>query len=154
MTDLRRTILVIEDDPLNRELFEAVLDAAGYSVITTGDARTGIEVAKLRRPDAVLMDIQLPEMDGLEATRILRADSDTAAIPVIAVTAHAKKEDEDHCLAAGCALHLAKPVDTRALPGIVARIIDQAGAGRSRNDSPASSESTAPAKLTTTVKSS
>ena len=106
MTDLRRTILVIEDDPLNRELFEAVLDAAGYSVITTGDARTGIEVAKLRRPDAVLMDIQLPEMDGLEATRILRADSDTAAIPVIAVTAHAKKEDEDHCLAAGSALHL------------------------------------------------
>jgi CheY-like chemotaxis protein len=154
MTEARRTILVIEDDPLNRELFEAVLDAAGYVVITTGDARTGIEVAKLRHPDAVLMDIQLPEMDGLEATRILHATSDTAAIPVIAVTAHAKKEDEEHCLAAGCVLHLPKPVDTRALPGIVAGVIDEARAGRSRDSRQASSEGAPPAKLTTTVKSS
>jgi CheY-like chemotaxis protein len=70
------------------------------------------------------MDIQLPEMDGLDATRALRADSATAGIPVIAVTAHVKKDDEERCLAAGCVLHVPKPIDTRELPRIVQRVAE------------------------------
>ncbi len=154
MTDSRRTVLVVEDDPLNTELFEAVLTAAGYLVLTATDARSGIDTAKLRQPDIVLMDVQLPELDGLEATRILRTDPETAAIPVIAVTAHAKKEDEDHCLMAGCALHLPKPVDTRALPSIVARVIDEAASRRAQGEESGPAASPPPATLITTVKTS
>jgi len=154
MTASRRTVLVVEDDPMNRELFEAVLVAAGFIVITARDAHTGIEEAKRRHPDVVLMDIQLPEMDGLEATRILRGDTETSAIPIIAVTAHAKKEDEDHCLMAGCVRHLSKPVDTRALPGILAQVIDEAGVEQPPAEEPDSITETLPSRLTTTAKSS
>jgi two-component system, cell cycle response regulator DivK len=126
-----RKVLVVEDNPLNRELLQAVLEAAGYTVLTAENAISGIERAKLERPDIVLMDVQLPELDGLEATRLLLADAATSDIPVVAVTAHVKKEDEERSLAAGCVLHVPKPVDTRALPEIVARVIDEAAAKRS-----------------------
>jgi CheY-like chemotaxis protein len=121
-------VLVVEDNPLNLELLEAVLASAGFEVLTAVDARTGIERARTSHPDVVLMDVQLPEMDGLEATRSLRADPLTADIPVVAVTAHVKKDDEERCLAAGCVLHVPKPVDTRALPDLVARVIRQSSA--------------------------
>jgi CheY-like chemotaxis protein len=116
-------VLLVEDDDLNLELVQAVLEAAGYAVLLARDARCGIEIARRERPDAVLMDVQMPQIDGLEATRALHADPATAGIPVIAVTAHAKKEDEQRCLEAGCILHLTKPLDTRALPEIVERVI-------------------------------
>jgi two-component system cell cycle response regulator DivK len=122
------TVLLVEDDALNLELLQTVLEASGFTVLAASDARTGLELARAERPDIVLMDVQLPEMDGLEATRALRADPRTAAIPVVAVTAHVKKDDEERCRAAGCVLHLPKPVDTRALPGLVAQIIEEARA--------------------------
>jgi len=125
-----RTVLLVEDDALNLELLQAVLEGRGFLVLAAGDARTGIEMARRELPDVVLMDIQLPEMDGLQATRLLRADAATAHIPVIAVTAHVKKDDEERCRAAGCDLHLPKPVDTRALPEVVARVIEAAAARR------------------------
>ncbi len=115
--------LLVEDDDLNLELVQAVLEAVGYEVLLAHDARAGIEIARRERPDAVLMDVQMPQMDGLEATRTLHADPATAGIPVIAVTAHAKKEDEQRCREAGCVLHLTKPLDTRALPEVVERVI-------------------------------
>jgi len=124
-----RTVLVVEDDPLNLELLSTVLEAAGFKVHTAEDARTALQLAARVRPDAVLMDIQLPEMDGLEATRALHAAPETARVPVIAVTAHVKKEDEDRSREAGCVRHVAKPVDTRALPGIVREVIAAAAAG-------------------------
>jgi CheY-like chemotaxis protein len=123
-------VLVIEDNPLNLELFEAVLTGAGFDVLTAAEARTGVDIAFATLPDIVLMDIQLPEMDGLEATRVLRADARTAHIPVVAVTAHVKKDDEERCFAAGCVLHVAKPVDTRALPELVTRVIEEAATER------------------------
>jgi two-component system cell cycle response regulator DivK len=118
-----RTVLVVEDDPLNLELLATVLEAAGFTVHVAADARSALELAARVRPDAVLMDIQLPEMDGLEATRALHAAAATAHVPVIAVTAHVKKEDEERSREAGCVRHLPKPVDTRALPGIVTQVI-------------------------------
>ena len=121
-----RCVLLVEDDPLNLELLQAVLEGRGFTVLAAADARAGIELARARRPDVVLMDLQLPELDGLEATRILRRDPATASIPVIAVTAHVKKDDEEASRAAGCVLHLPKPVDTRSLPDLVARVIDAA----------------------------
>jgi two-component system cell cycle response regulator DivK len=131
-----RTVLVVEDDPLNLELLATVLEAAGFTVHAAADAPTGIELAARVHPDVVLMDIQLPEMDGLEATRALHAAAATAHVPVIAVTAHVKKEDEDRSREAGCVRHVPKPVDTRALPGIVSQVIAAAAAGAASSPSP------------------
>jgi two-component system cell cycle response regulator DivK len=121
------TLLVVEDDVLNLELLTAVLEAAGFTVHTADNGRTALEVARRVRPDAVLMDIQMPEMDGLEATRALHAMPGCDRLPVIAVTAHVKKEDEERSREAGCVRHVPKPVDTRALPGIVREVIAPAG---------------------------
>src|SRR5205085_5456412 len=115
---------------LNRELLQAVLDGAGFETHCAADARTGVSLAVRLHPDVVLMDVQLPEMDGLEATRMLRADAATAAIPVVAITAHVKKDDEARCLEAGCVLHVPKPVDTRELPGLVRAVVARARAAR------------------------
>jgi CheY-like chemotaxis protein len=128
-------VLLVEDDELNLELLQAVLEAAGYEVLSASDAQAGIALARRAQPDAILMDLQMPDMDGLEATHILRADPSTSNIPVIAVTAHVKPEDRELCLAAGCRLHLPKPFDTRALPDLVAGVIEAAGGeGMVRDD--------------------
>ena len=89
------TVLVIEDNPLNRKLVRDVLGHAGYRVLEAADAEQGIAAARAERPDLVLMDIQLPGIDGIEALRRLRADEATAAIPVAALTAQAMKADPD-----------------------------------------------------------
>jgi len=132
MTVQGHKVLVVEDNSLNRELLQAVLEAAGFAVLTAEDAISGIAMAKQEQPDVVLMDVQLPELDGLEATRILQQDPATADIPIVAVTAHVKKEDEQRSFAAGCVLHVPKPVDTRSLPETIARVIDEAASKRSR----------------------
>ncbi|HZM15873.1 MAG TPA: response regulator [Candidatus Krumholzibacteria bacterium] len=119
----RGRVLLIEDDELNLELVQIVLEGAGFEVLSAPAAAAGIDIARKAAPDVILMDVQMPDMDGLDATRILRADPDTARIPIIAVTAHVKKEDQMRCLEAGCTLHLSKPVDTRTLPEIVERVI-------------------------------
>ncbi len=126
MSARARTVLVIEDDALNLELLSTVLEAAGFAVHTAEDARTGLELAHQLRPDVVLMDIQLPELDGLEATRRLHEAPETAQVPVIAVSAHVKKEDEERSREAGCVRHVHKPVDTRALPALVLEVIEAA----------------------------
>lgn len=108
---------------LNLELLQAVLEGAGFDVLGAPDAPSGLDAARRLRPDAVLMDLQLPGMNGLEAARALQADPATAAIPLIAVTAHVKRDDEERCLAAGFVRHIAKPVDTRGLPSLLREII-------------------------------
>ena len=120
-------VLLVEDDELNLELLQTVLEGAAFAVLPASAAPAGIELARREQPDAILMDVQMPEMDGLEATRALRADPTTCRIPVIAVTAHVKPEDRARCLQAGCALYLPKPVDTRALPEQVEQVIVAAG---------------------------
>lgn len=103
-------VLVIEDNAANMTLVAVVLESAGHAVICATDAETGLSLAREQQPDLVLMDIQLPDMDGLEATRQLKADPRTAAIPVIAVTALVMKGDEDRIMDAGCNGYIAKPI--------------------------------------------
>jgi CheY-like chemotaxis protein len=100
-----------------------VLGHAGYRVLEAGDAERGIALARSQRPDIVLMDIQLPGIDGVEALGRLRADPATAGIPVVALTAFAMKDDRERLLAAGFDGYLEKPVSVRALPGQVETLI-------------------------------
>ena len=103
-------ILVIEDSPVNMALTVAILESAGHAVLQADHAARGLELARLELPDLVLMDIQLPDLDGLEATRLLKSDPRTAHLPVIALTAFAMKGDEDETRAAGCDGYVTKPI--------------------------------------------
>ncbi len=106
-------ILVIEDTPANLELVKILLESAGHPVLSACTAEPGLLLAASERPDLILMDISLPGMNGLEATRRLKANPATAHIPVAALTAHAMQGDEESALAAGCAAYLTKPINTR-----------------------------------------
>lgn len=108
-------ILIIEDMPANMTLAAAVVQNAGHTSMQAGGALQGLEIARREQPDLVLMDIQLPDMDGLDATRALKHDERTRHIPVIALTAHAMKGDEERIRAAGCAGYVAKPLRYRDL---------------------------------------
>ena len=103
-------VLIIEDNPTNMTLAVFLLRSAGHSVLSAIDAEAGLAMARDERPDLILMDIQLPGMDGLEATRLLKHDEATRAIPVIALTALAMKGDEERIRAAGCDGYIAKPM--------------------------------------------
>jgi two-component system cell cycle response regulator DivK len=103
-------ILIIEDNPANMKLASLLLRHAGHAVLCAVDAETGLTLARGSRPDLILMDIQLPGMDGLTATALLKQDPVTGAIPVIALTALAMKDDQDRSRAAGCDAYIAKPL--------------------------------------------
>lgn len=104
-------VLVVEDNPANMTLTSFLLKNAGHSVLAATDAEAGLALARSEKPDLILMDIQLPGMDGLQATMILKADESTRDIPVIALTALAMKGDEERIRAAGCDAYIAKPLD-------------------------------------------
>jgi CheY-like chemotaxis protein len=116
-------ILIVEDNAMNRELFVTVLETAGFDVLQCDNARQALALAIEERPELVLMDVGLAEIDGLAATRMMKSDPRTAHIPIVAVSAHAMKADETRALAAGCEAYLTKPIDTRALPVIVRRFV-------------------------------
>lgn len=103
-------VLVVEDTPANMKLAVFLLEKAGYAVLQADNASDGIALAREHRPALVLMDIQLPGMDGLEATRLLKEDAATRGIKIIALTAFAMKGDEERILAAGCDGYIAKPI--------------------------------------------
>ena len=103
-------ILVVEDNPTNMKLLVMLLGTAGHSVISAADAESGLTLAKNECPDLILMDIQLPGMDGLAATALLKRDEETRGIPVIALTALAMTGDEERIRAAGCDGYIAKPL--------------------------------------------
>jgi two-component system cell cycle response regulator DivK len=103
-------ILVVEDSPVNMALTVAILENAGHTILQADHAAEGLEMARSQQPDLVLMDIQLPDIDGLAATRLLKSDPRTAHIPVIALTAFAMKGDEDETRAAGCDGYVTKPI--------------------------------------------
>ncbi|MEI9940099.1 MAG: response regulator [Pseudomonadota bacterium] len=104
------TILIVEDNPANMKLAVFVLEQAGYAVITAADAEAGLTLARQQHPDLIMMDIQLPGMDGLAATELLKQDEATRHIPVIALTALAMKGDEARIRDAGCDAYIAKPM--------------------------------------------
>ncbi|MDA8160274.1 MAG: response regulator [Desulfobacteraceae bacterium] len=103
-------ILVVDDEEMQRKMLSKILGALGYAVLEAEDGRVAVELARLRRPDLILMDIQLPVMDGLAATRRLKDDPQTQTIPVLALTALAMAGDRERALAAGCDDYLAKPI--------------------------------------------
>jgi two-component system cell cycle response regulator DivK len=104
------TVLVIEDNPANMTLAAFLLQSKGHTVLKATDAEAGVTMAREQQPALILMDIQLPGMDGLEATGLLKANASTSAIPVIALTALAMKGDEERIRAAGCNGYIAKPI--------------------------------------------
>jgi two-component system cell cycle response regulator DivK len=103
-------VLIIEDNPANMTLATFLLQSAGHSVLAARDAESGLTLARAEQPDLVLMDIQLPGMDGLEATALLKGDEATRDIPVVALTALAMKGDEERIRGAGCDGYIAKPL--------------------------------------------
>ncbi|MDO8735488.1 MAG: response regulator [Thermoleophilia bacterium] len=113
-------ILIVEDNLMNLELVSDVLEAHGYEVLQADTGRKALEIAGREQPELVLMDIQLPEMDGLEVTRLLKEDERTSHISVIALTAHAMRGDEERAREAGCSGYIAKPINTREFAGVIA----------------------------------
>jgi CheY-like chemotaxis protein len=116
-------VLIVEDNPVNLGLATLLLEQAGFEVIVAGTAEEGIVLAHTETLDVIVMDIGLPGMDGLEATRILKADPETQDIPVLAATAHAMTRDEETTLAAGCDGYVSKPLDTRTFAETVAGLL-------------------------------
>jgi CheY-like chemotaxis protein len=125
-------ILIVDDNPVNLKLIRITLAVAGYDVQTAIDAEQAISVLASFRPRLILMDIQLPGMDGLELTRRLKADPATKGAIVLAVTAYAMKGDEQRALAAGCDGYVTKPIDTRTLASTVARSLKHGSPRESR----------------------
>lgn len=116
-------ILVVEDNATNRKLALLLLRKAGHTVLEAVDADSGIACARAERPDLILMDIQLPDLDGLSATRLLKADPATQCCPVIALTAFAMRGDEERVRAAGCDGYIAKPIEYRHFLATVAEAL-------------------------------
>jgi two-component system cell cycle response regulator DivK len=127
---MSKTILIVEDNPANLKLAVTVLEHAGYRVLSAEDAADGIALAQKEVPQLILMDIQLPGMSGLDAARILKDGPDTAAIPIVALTAFAMKGDEERILEAGCDGYIAKPFDYKNLLARVASVVGDAQDGR------------------------
>ena len=105
-----RTVLIVEDNELNMKLFHDLLAAHGYRTIQTRNGFDALELARTHRPDLILMDIQLPEVSGLEVTKWLKEDDELRHIPVIAVTAFAMKGDEERIRSGGCEAYISKPI--------------------------------------------
>jgi CheY-like chemotaxis protein len=109
----QKKILVIEDNSLNMKLVKVLLGQAGYDVLEAAEAETGIQLIREHLPDLVLMDLQLPGMDGLTATRMIREDPELRNTTVVALTSFAMTGDEEKALQAGCVGYLTKPINTR-----------------------------------------
>ncbi|HMF47125.1 MAG TPA: response regulator [Candidatus Saccharimonadales bacterium] len=113
------TILIVDDNPVNMKLIRILLTGEGYDVRIAADAKEALEVLTEVHPSLILMDIQLPGIDGLELTRRLKAEPTTRDITIVGLTAYAMKGDEERILAAGCDGYIAKPIDTRTLPDYI-----------------------------------
>ena len=109
----KKTILVIEDNELNRKLVKALLQRGAYNILEAPDAERGIGLAQEHKPDLILMDIQLPGMDGLSATRIIKEDPPLKDTPVVALTSYAMEGDVEKAKKAGCTGYISKPINTR-----------------------------------------
>ena len=118
-------ILIVDDNPVNMKLIRILLTGEGYDARTASDAGEALEVLKEFSPRLILMDIQLPGMDGLELTRRLKADPLTRDITILGLTAYAMKGDEEKILAAGCDGYVSKPIDTRTLPELISHYLER-----------------------------
>ena len=129
-------VLVVEDNPANMKLTSLLLHSAGHIVLPAVDAETGLRLALAEQPDLILMDIQLPGMDGLAATAILKEDPATAAIPIIALSALAMKADKERSQTAGCDAYIVKPLRYKELYAVLENLLAQPQPGATRTTHP------------------
>jgi two-component system, cell cycle response regulator DivK len=120
---MAKTVLIVEDNELNMKLFHDLLEAHGYGTVGTRNGIEALDLARKHRPDLILMDIQLPEVSGLEVTKWLKDDPDLKAIPVVAVTAFAMKGDEQKIRDGGCEAYIAKPISVASFMSTVERFL-------------------------------
>jgi len=120
----RKTVLIVEDNELNMKLFHDLLAAHGYATIQTRNGLEALELARRHRPALILMDIQLPEVSGLEVTKWLKEDDELRDIPIVAVTAFAMKGDEERIRSGGCEAYISKPISIGAFLETVRRYLD------------------------------
>jgi CheY-like chemotaxis protein len=118
-------ILVVEDHPQNRYLMTYLLESRGYEVEVALDGAEALEALETRLPDLILMDMQLPKVDGYEATRRIKADERFKGIPLVAVTAHSMRGDQDKAMAAGCDVFVTKPINGEELVALVDRLLER-----------------------------
>ncbi|WP_375596800.1 response regulator [Algihabitans albus] len=119
-----KTVLVVEDNDLNMKLFHDLLEAHGYNILQTKDGMEALRLARKHRPDLILMDIQLPEVSGLEVTKWIKEDDTLKSIPVVAVTAFAMKGDEEKIREGGCEAYIAKPISVTNFLQTVERFLN------------------------------
>ena len=120
---MKGKILVVEDNPLNMKLLEMVLRAKNYTLLKATDGEEALDMAMREQPDLIIMDIQLPKMSGLEVTRKLRETPAFSHTPIIGVTAYAMKGDKEKVIESGCDAYLSKPINTRELPEVIAKML-------------------------------
>ena len=120
---MKRKVLVVDDEPKNLKLARDLLEVFGYKVIEAEDGKQGVEMAKIHKPDLVLMDIMMPVMDGIEATRVLKASGTTQNIPILVVSSQAMKGDKERIIRCGCDGYLAKPFNIHELREVIVELL-------------------------------
>jgi len=120
---MKEKILIVEDNPLHMKLMEMTLRAKDYVLLKATDGEEALDMAMKEQPDLILMDIRLPKMNGFEVTKRLREKPEFNHTPIIALTAHAMAGDRESVIRSGCDTYLSKPIDTRELPGLVAKML-------------------------------
>jgi CheY-like chemotaxis protein len=120
---MKYKVLIVEDNPMNMRLIEMILKSDNYLLLKARDGEEALAIAAIDHPDLVLMDIRLPKLSGLEVAKRLRKNGKLGHIPIIALTAHAMKGDEEKAIEAGCNGYVSKPIDTRKLPKLVAKVL-------------------------------
>jgi two-component system cell cycle response regulator DivK len=121
---MSKKVLIVEDNELNMKLFHDLLDAQGYQTLQTREGLEALTIAREERPDLILMDIQLPEISGLEVTKWLKEDEELCSIPVVAVTAFAMKGDEERIRQGGCEAYISKPISVSGFLETIRRLLD------------------------------
>jgi len=122
---MTKKVLIVEDNELNMKLFHDLLEAQGYEILQTREGLQALSIAREHRPDLILMDIQLPEISGLEVTKWLKEDDDLSHIPVVAVTAFAMKGDEERIREGGCEAYISKPISVVHFLETIKRLLDK-----------------------------
>ncbi len=122
---MKKRILIVEDNELNLKLFRDLLEAHDFETFETKDGNEAMHIARTKHPDLILMDIQLPEVSGLDITKRMKADKETSDIPIIAVTAFAMKDDEEKILRAGCQAYLSKPISIGTFLDTIKKFVAQ-----------------------------
>ncbi|MBU6319108.1 MAG: response regulator [Alphaproteobacteria bacterium] len=137
-TAAAKKVLVVEDNELNMKLFCDLLDAFGYETVQSRDGLRAVDLTREHRPDLIIMDIQLPEVSGLDLTRWIKDDASIADIPIMAVTAFAMRQDEQHVREAGCEAYMSKPIQMMPFINTVNQLTSLRGASPARASAPSS----------------